>query len=126
MIAIFDGHNDSVHRLREYRAGGIDFLTRSTDGHLDLPRALDGRLTGGLFAMFVRPERPPTDDLTVTDTGYEVRLAEPLDRAYARRTTGALLAALKGLEARSDGKLQIATTVAEIKAARRDMSFAAV
>jgi membrane dipeptidase len=126
MIAIFDGHNDSVHRLREYRTGGIDFLTCSTDGHLDLPRALDGGLAGGLFAMFVRPELPPTDDLTVTNTGYEVRLAEPLDTAYARRKTEALVAALKGLEARSNGKIQIATSVDEIEAARQEMSFAAV
>src|SRR5262245_9759333 len=75
MIGIFDGHNDTVHRLREYCPDGIDFLTRSTDGHLDLPRALDGGLGGGLFAMFVRPETPPADDLTVTATSYEVRLA---------------------------------------------------
>ena len=90
MITIFDGHNDSVHRLQDYRPDGIDFLTRSSDIHLDLPRALEGGLRGGLFAMFVGPETPPTDDLTVTKTSYEVRLAEPLDTAYARRKTGEL------------------------------------
>jgi membrane dipeptidase len=126
MIVIFDGHNDSVHRLQEYRPDGIDFLTRSTDGHLDLPRALDGGLAGGLFAMFVGPEHPPADDLTVTKTGYEVRLAEPLETAYARRKTGELLTALKRLEARADGKIRIATSVDEIDAARRAGSFAVV
>jgi membrane dipeptidase len=74
MSGIFDGHNDSVQRLQEYHPDGVDFLARSTDGHLDLPRALDGGLVGGLFAMFVRPEHQPTDDLTVTKTSYEVRL----------------------------------------------------
>jgi membrane dipeptidase len=126
MIAIFDGHNDSVQRLQEYRPDGIDFLARSTDGHLDLPRAVDGGLIGGLFAMFVRPEHRPVDNLTVTKTGYEVRLAEPLDTAYARRRTGEQLDALKRLEARSGGKILIATSVNEIDAARRAGSFAIV
>src|SRR5215469_13611652 len=111
MLGIFDGHNDSVQRLQEYRPDGIDFLMRSADGHLDLPRAVDGGLVGGLFAMFVRPERPPVDDLTVTTTSYEVRLAEPLDAAHARRKAGELLAALKRLEARAAGKMRIATDV---------------
>jgi membrane dipeptidase len=62
MLGIFDGHNDSVQRLQEYCPDGIDFLARSTDGHLDLPRAIDGGLVGGLFAMFVRPEHPPVND----------------------------------------------------------------
>ena len=126
MIAIFDGHNDCVQRLQEYRPDGIDFLARSSDGHLDLPRALDGGLIGGLFAMFVRPERPPVDDLTITKTGYEVRLAEPLDAAYARHETEEQLSALKRLAARSGGKMRIATSVTEIDAARRAGSFAVV
>jgi hypothetical protein len=61
-LRIFDGHNDSVQRIQEYRLNGIDFLARSTDGgalhpdlhpdptldpdwpipsHLDLLRAID-------------------------------------------------------------------------------------
>src|SRR5215831_16500593 len=107
MIEIFDGHNDTVHRLLEYHPDGVDFLTRSADGHLDLPRAVDGGLVGGLFAMFVRPEHPPVNDLAVTRTSYEVRLAEPLDAAYARRKAGELLAALQRLELRSAGKIHI-------------------
>jgi len=126
MSGIFDGHNDTVQRLREYRPDGIDFLVRSADGHLDLPRALDGGLAGGLFAMMVHPEHPPKDDLTVTKTSYEVRLAEPLEPAYAQRKTSEQLTALKRLEARADGKIRIATSVDEIDAARRAGSFAVV
>ncbi len=118
-LRIFDGHNDSVQRIREYRPDGIDFLARSTDGgardpdwtvpsHIDLARALDGGLVGGLFAMFVRPEHPPVNDLTVTKNSYEVRLAEPLDTAYARRQTWELLTALKRLEARAEGRIRTA------------------
>jgi membrane dipeptidase len=103
MITIFDGHNDTIHRLREFCSAGIDFLTRSNDGHLDLPRALEGGLVGGLFAMFVRPEHAPTDDLAVTTTSYEVRLADALDASYARRKTMQMLETLRSLEARADG-----------------------
>ena len=126
MIAIFDGHNDSVQRLQEYRPDGMDFLARSAEGHLDLPRALDGGLAGGLFAMMARPERLPVDDLTITRTGYEVRLAEPLDAAYARRKIREQLTALKRLEARANGKIRIATSVDEIGTITQVGSFAVV
>lgn len=126
MLGIFDGHNDSVQRLQEYRPDGIDFLARSTDGHLDLPRAIDGGLVGGLFAMFVQPEHPPVDDLILTKSSYEVRLAEPLDTTYARRKTWELLTALKLLETRADGRIRVATSLNEIDSVRRAGSFAVV
>jgi hypothetical protein len=47
-MAIFDGHNDAVQHLAEYLEGGRDFLLRSEDGHLDLPRAQRGGMIGGL------------------------------------------------------------------------------
>src|SRR5258708_39379377 len=83
-IAIFDGHNDSVQYMSEYRAGGRNFLMRSDEGHLDLARAREGGLIGGLFAMFAKPEHAPAEDLTITKSGYEVRLAGALDPARAR------------------------------------------
>jgi microsomal dipeptidase-like Zn-dependent dipeptidase len=76
-VAIFDGHNDVVQHLAEYGEGGRDFLVRSEDGHLDLPRAQEGGMVGGLFALFAlfaKPERPPKNDFTRTAHGYEVRL----------------------------------------------------
>ena len=103
MIGIFDGHNDCVQRLREYRADGIDSLVRQSDGHLDLPRAQDGGLKGGMFALIARPEHPRSDDLTVTETSYEVRLAEPLNAAYAQRRIREQLTALKWIEFSASG-----------------------
>jgi membrane dipeptidase len=126
MLAIFDGHNDSIQRLQEYQPDGVDFLVRSTDGHLDLPRAKDGGRIGGLFAMFVRPEHPPVNHLIVRKGSYEVRLAEPLDTAYGRRKTRELLTALKRLAARADGKIGIATSLNEIDSVSRAGSFAVV
>jgi membrane dipeptidase len=125
-LAIFDGHNDAVQRLVEYRGGGRDFLVRSQDGHLDLPRAQEGGMAGGLFAMFAGAQHPRQGDLTQTADGYEVRLAEPLDSAYARSTIHSQLKALKTMVARSSGKIRWATTVDEIEAGRQDGTFVTV
>ena len=102
-VAIFDGHNDVVQHLAEYREGGRDFLVRSEDGHLDLPRAQEGGMIGGLFALFAKPERPPEGNVTRTADGYEVRLADPLDAVYARSRINSQLSALKHVVVRAGG-----------------------
>jgi membrane dipeptidase len=125
-LAIFDGHNDAVQHLAEYRGGGRDFLVRSEEGHLDLPRAQEGGMAGGLFAMFAKAERPRQGGLTQTANGYEVRLADPLDHAYARACINSQLNALKSMVGRAAGKIRWATTVDEIEAGRRDATFVIV
>ena len=125
-VAIFDGHNDAVQHLAEYREAGRDFLLRSEDGHLDLPRAQEGGMIGGLFALFAKPERPSEGNVTRTADGYEVRLADPLDAAYARVRINSQLSALKHLVARAAGQIRWATTVDEIEAGRRDGTFVMV
>ncbi|HUZ94555.1 MAG TPA: dipeptidase [Edaphobacter sp.] len=123
-IKIFDGHNDVVQHLREYRPDGIDFLERSTTGHLDLSRAQAGGMFGGFFALGVFAKYNAAEDLTVTETGYEVRMAAPLDPVSTYKEITLQLAALRSLEQRSLGKIRIATTVDEIEQARRDDAFA--
>ncbi len=125
-IAIFDGHNDAVQHIAEYREGGRDFLARSEDGHLDLPRAREGGMVGGLFAMFAKPENPPVGDFTRTADGYEVRLADPLDPAYARSRIRAQLDALNRVVERGAGQLRWARSVDEIDAGVRDGAFVMV
>jgi membrane dipeptidase len=125
-IQIFDGHNDVVQRLREYRSDGIDFLEHSTTGHLDLPRAQAGGMFGGFFALGVFAKYNAAEDLTVTETGYEVRMADPLDPASTRTEISLQLAALRSLEQRSLGKIRIATTVDQIEQSRRDGNFSIV
>jgi len=125
-IAIFDGHNDAVQHLAEYREGGRDFLLRSEDGHLDLPRAQQGGMIGGLFALFSKPERAPQGDLTRTADGYEVRLADPLEATHARSCINSQLSALKNMVARAAGKIRWATSVDEIEAGRNDGKFVIV
>ena len=70
------------------RGEGRSFFERSDLGHIDLPRAREGGFGGGFFACYA-PN--PEDDgwteesaLTVTENGYEVAEAPPLDPAYAR------------------------------------------
>jgi membrane dipeptidase len=125
-VAIFDGHNDAVQHIFEYREGGRDFLARGDSGHLDLPRAEEGGMVGGLFAMFAKPERPPEGDFTKTRYGYEVRLAEPLDPAYARNRVDAQFNALKRVVARAAGRIRWATSVNGIEAGTRDGIFTIV
>lgn len=125
-IVFFDGHNDAVQFIAEYRAGGRDFLERSDDGHLDLVRAREGSLIGGMFAMMAKPERAPAEDLTVSKTGYEVRLADPLDPAVARHQIEEQRDALSRLVARSAGQIRCAASVEDIEAARREGAFVMV
>jgi membrane dipeptidase len=126
LIEIFDGHNDSVHKIREYRPDGIDFLEGASTGHLDLPRARAGGLAGGFFAMWTAPEQAAKNDLTATPASYRVRMAEALDPAYALGEARKQLAALQALVARSEGQIQVARSVGEIEAARETRALAIV
>lgn len=123
-IKIFDGHNDVVQHLREYAQDGIDFLERSATGHLDLPRAQAGGMFGGFFALGVFGKYNAAEDLTITETGYEVRMAAPLDPVATYKEITLQLAALRSVEQRSLGKIRIATTVDEIEQAHSDDAFA--
>ncbi|MDO3434531.1 dipeptidase [Rhizobium sp. CBN3] len=123
---IFDGHNDAVQFIAEYTSSGRDFLMRSETGHLDLPRAREGGLVGGLFALHAAPEHPPENDLIITGNGYEVIYAETVDPFCARRQIEAQRLALERLIRRSDGRMRLAVDVDEIAAARAEGAFAVV
>lgn len=127
-VRIFDGHNDAVQFMLDYKPDGRDFLVRSEAGHLDLPRALEGGLAGGLFAMYAPPEHEPVDDLTITHNGYEVHYAEAVHPDHARRQIDGQLSAIRKLIERSGdkNKIRLATSVREIEAARDDDAFAIV
>ena len=105
-LPVLIGHQDTLLSLYLPERGcGRDFFERSEIGHLDLPRAQEGGVAGGFFAVFV-PEDPslpassqPT--LTTTATGYAVRLADPLEHTYALRVVQGMVALLFRLESRS-------------------------
>ncbi|MCC2613714.1 dipeptidase [Neorhizobium sp. Rsf11] len=123
---VFDGHNDAVQFMAEYRSPGRDFLIRSEVGHLDLPRAMEGGMVGGLFALMAKPEREPENNLIRTDTGYEVVYAETLPLPVARPQIDAQLSALRGVVERSAGKMCFARSVNEILTAKAQGQFVVV
>lgn len=130
-IPIFDGHNDTLLNLHlPERGGGRSFFERSAVGHVDLPRAREGGFGGGVFACWIPPDPKSgwseESALTVTEDGYEVADAPPLDPLYTRRTADELAKTLYRLETESEGALKITRTVGEIETCLRDGVLAAV
>ena len=126
---IFDGHNDTLLRLYRAGRGHAPFFDRG-EGHIDLPRARDGGFGGGFFAVFV-PADPataglPGSDLTITGTGYEVRMAPALDHAYALNTAMAMTGLLLRLEAEARGQVRVVRRTAELSTCLADGVLAAI
>lgn len=124
---VLDGHNDTLLHLHLLDRGhGRSFFERGTEGHIDLPRAREGHFGGGFFAIFVPSLSSSANDLTITGTGYEVRLAPPIDPAYARRVTLDVTDLLFHLEAQSGGQFAVARTAADLTRCLRDGVLAAI
>jgi membrane dipeptidase len=117
-LPIFDGHNDALGRFYPYTNDSVaEFFVRRTEGHIDLPRAREGGLAGGFFAVYAPAQPPGTPvpfEVTRTPTGYEVPLAAPLDPAHASRMSIAMAAGLFRLEAASSGEIKVVRTVEEV------------
>jgi membrane dipeptidase len=128
---VFDGHNDTLLDLHlPERGEGRTFFERSDAGHLDLPRAREGGFGGGLFACWTPPDPESgwTEEsaLTLTEDGYEVADAPPLDPTHARETADALADVLFKIEARSRGHMKIVRKAEELESCLRDGVLAAV
>lgn len=124
-MRIFDGHNDFSMRL-ENDQGEADyslFFNRNSEGHIDLPRAQEGGLGGGLFAIFVDPPEPSAS--LDEETKRRLRM-QPLQHDFALSVTNRRIAMLHELAARSEGSVAIATTVPEIERAFSAGRFAIV
>lgn len=120
----FDGHNDVLLRLWQRDRSGVSFLEGSADGHVDLPKARRGGLTGGLFATFVTdPERGqaarPEPDPSVTAIAG-------MRHERALSVTLAQIAIALRIERASAGAVRIARTVPEILDAHAARAFAMV
>ena len=127
-LPIFDGHNDVLLRLAQGEpAERSSFLERSQNGHLDLPRAVEGGFAGGMFAIFVPSKRksgpPPAGQ---TGQGYDVPLPEPPELAEAQRVTLAMAANLYRIEAASKGALKVVRNPGEMRRCFADGRLAAV
>ncbi len=116
---VFDGHNDVLLRL-----GGPDgvgpgaFFERGDQGHLDLPRAREGGLGGGFFAVWI----PSPGGQKPGPRG----LPPALDAAYALHRTMADTALLFRIEDLSDGWFRVVHATAELQRCLDDGVMAAV
>ncbi|WP_417669565.1 dipeptidase [Roseibium sp.] len=114
-VPVFDGHNDTL--LRRVIAKGTDretsFFERSTQGHVDLPRAREGGFAGGLFAMFV-PSNIHQDfskPFNPNDPKNYAELAQPEALGFTMK----MAAEAYRLERASEGQVKICRNVADIR-----------
>lgn len=125
-IPFFDGHNDTLLRLLEKpKAERVAaFVERTTEGHIDLPRAQAAGMAGGFFAMFPPPVKTDLAGVAASPTTGEDALPPQLDIAEAQRSTNGMAALLMQLE--RAGALRICRTAAEVKTAIAVEKLAAV
>ena len=134
LIPVFDGHNDTLHNLPK---SGRSFFERSELGHIDLPRAREGGLAGGFFAVFIpdpeddSPDRAPEP----TDVGdaanaiadrYADLDAMPagMSLEHAQREALRTVARLLRLERESAGATKVVRSAAEIRQCLDDGTLA--
>ncbi|MBB4008928.1 dipeptidase [Allorhizobium taibaishanense] len=116
---VFDGHNDVLLRLR--RSGRpdpvTDFLEGGQPGHIDLPKAREGGLAGGLCAIFIpSPHHTPDANGDFIAPAQQDALSETL--AMARL--------LFDIEAKSQGGLKVCRSGADLRHSIENNVFAAV
>jgi membrane dipeptidase len=102
---VIDGHNDALLRVRRH-GGSLD--KRSEAGHFDVPRAREGGLAAGFFAVFV-PGENGIDWEAVAEPPYELPLSPPVDReraALEAAATADLLVASELLLVRTADELE--------------------
>ncbi|MCT4656798.1 MAG: dipeptidase [Cohaesibacter sp.] len=120
LIPVFDGHNDTLLRLvmAEMKGEPISFFDGHDSLHIDLPKAHQGALAGGLFAMFVPPKQEPGQELKFED------MQRPIDQEHALDFTMAMAACAYRLERESKGAVTICRSTSDIKAAMEKGSIA--
>lgn len=131
ILPVFDGHNDTILSLTFPKEGKArSFFRRSEHGHIDLPRAREAGLGGGMFAIFVRPDPAVTDRSTyepvVSEHGYEGRMLPTEELSYSQKITIHLMAELFRLEAASAGQVKITRTVKDLETCFQQGDFAVV
>ena len=122
---IFDGHNDLLTRLWLSSADDPvhDFIYGTLPGHLDLKRCQQAKWMGGLFSIFLPP-------YAYVKTNHPDKLSNPSNSDFTPQEIVdiccAQLELAQQLQARSDGQIQICTSVAQIKACQQNQQLAIV
>lgn len=122
---VFDGHNDVLLALYDPKPGRErTFFTRSDIGHIDLPRAQEGGLGAGFFAVWEPKPKPPgeqekpifpTAEMEGGDFTYDIPLPPALEYTYALAYALGMIGTLYQIEAEAQGAACIVRTVADIE-----------
>jgi membrane dipeptidase len=125
-IPFFDGHNDTLLRLLEKPKGErvSAFAERTSEGHIDLPRAQSAGMVGGFFAMFPPPVKASLANVANAPDYAKGELPPLLELAEAQKSTNGMAALLLNLE--RSGALRICRTAAEVKTAIAVEKLAAI
>ena len=124
-LRIFDGHNDSLMILSGTKRS---FLERSDIGHFDIPRAVEGRFGGGLFAIFVPPVGMQPED-GVFSTAMPARGGEELQAIpgyYAEWVTDRCIDRFLQLEQQSGGRICLTRSYGELVRQFADGTISAI
>ncbi|NJM08788.1 membrane dipeptidase [Candidatus Gracilibacteria bacterium] len=130
-IPVFDGHNDTLLAIYRPKPGEERrFFERSTTGHIDLPRAMDGDFGGGFFAVYIpgpRRKIDPTPEPAPPESGpYVAPLPAPLELGYAQQVAFGMIATLLRIEAASEGRLKVVHSAEEIAQCLKEGTIAAI
>lgn len=122
---IFDGHNDLLTRLWLSSAADPvhDFIYGTLPGHLDLERCRQARWVGGLFSIFLPP-------YAYVKNNHPDKLSNPSNQDFTPQEIVDIcckqLALAQQLEARSNGQIQICTSLDQIQACQKNQQLAIV
>ncbi len=123
-IHILDGHNDTLTRIFPPTDDAVtrSIVKRDTQGHVDLPRAAEGDLAGGFFAIFIPSEtKSEVRPITANDgTTIDALCADPLDRDIARVQAESVLRRTADMFNEADGAIRLVRTVKDIEGCLAD------
>jgi membrane dipeptidase len=124
-ILIFDGHNDALMNYAPVGEDSIgDFLSGRVDRQLNLPKAHQGHLAGGLFAVFIEDDAS-MNMISNFDPSQEYVLPA-MEFNTAQRMTMAMVANLYRIEAASNGQVKVVRDSHELEACIQQGVFATV
>jgi membrane dipeptidase len=119
VIPVFDGHNDTLLSLRQ---SGRSFFDRAETAHIDLPRAREGGLAGGFFAVWIPNPEVGVPDLEHPDPealddayGDTARMPKPMDASYAQNYALASIGMFHRMVAAGNGEIKIVRTADDLR-----------
>jgi membrane dipeptidase len=115
LIPVFDGHNDTIQQIGK---GKRSFFRHGAKGHLDLPRAHEGGMIGGCFAIFV-PD-PDEDVAEMEKAGFDPNEKKkypspPLEFSWAYNHAIDQLLGIYKIVGESDGEVAIVRSTNDIR-----------